>query len=406
MSALNSGLDTFLDSTRDYREALYKWFHQHPELSLQEGNTVERILAELNSYGVTGTRVGHGVVAVLDQGEGPTVAMRADIDALPIKEDTGVDYASTATQVSDRTGQEEPVAHMCGHDFHTTWLLSTVKYLAENNSAWSGTFVAVFQPAEETAEGGKDMVEAGITDAMPRPDVMFGQHVMGFIPFGQVGTHAGVAMSTASSIKITLKGKGSHGSMPERSVDPIVLAAQVINQLQTIVSRELSPQETAVVTVGAIHGGSKSNVIPSEVTLDLNTRCYSPEVQEQIHVAIERMVRGLSATARADDPTFEYSDRFPLMDNDEEVTSRLDAAFAEHLGEDTATHFPRVAGSEDFPDIPNAFNTPYSYWVIGGFRDPATAPGNHSAQFLPELDPTLDLGTRATIAAITPWLEA
>ncbi|AKK10497.1 amidohydrolase [Corynebacterium uterequi] len=404
MTSLYSAAVAYLDDTRTAREELYKWFHQNPELSMQEEGTVQRILAELDDAGVPGQRVGHGVVAVLTNGDGPTVAMRADFDALPVKEDSGVDYASTATQVSERTGTEVPVAHMCGHDFHTTWLISTVRFLATHRELWSGTFEAVFQPAEETAEGGKDLVAHGITDAMPTPDIMLGQHVMGVLPMGTVATNAGVSFSTASTIKVTLRGTGSHGSMPEKSVDPIVLAANVIMNLQTIVSREIKPQEMAVVTVGAIHGGAKSNIIPSEVVLDLNTRCYSAEVQEQLHGAIERIVRGLCTAARAQEPQFEYSDLFPLLVNDPDVTHRVTESFKELLGDDATGSYDPFAGSEDFPDVPNAFDVPYTFWIVGGFPDPATAPGNHSPQFVPQLDPTLDLGTRATVAALTPWL--
>lgn len=382
-----------------------KWFHQHPELSLQEAETKARIIKELEALGdVEVVDVGAGVVGILRNGDGQTVAMRADFDGLPVKEDSGVEYASTATQVSDKTGQEVPVGHMCGHDMHTTWLLTTISYLAENREQWSGTFEAVFQPAEEIAEGGKDMVAAGITGKIPVPDVMLGQHVMGALPLGHVATNEGISFSQASTVKVTVRGVGSHGSMPEKGVDPIVLSSSIIMQLQTIVSRELPASERAVVSVGTIHGGTKSNVIPDKVVFELNTRCYSQEVEDHIHASIERIVNNQAAAAGAPEPSFEYSERFPVLDNDRDVTAKVTESMQTLLGEERTETFAPLSASEDFPDIPNAFGTPYCFWVVGGFPAPENAPGNHSPQFVPELHPTLEAGAEATVAALCPWL--
>ncbi|KAA1271350.1 amidohydrolase [Corynebacterium sp. HMSC05D08] len=370
MTQLFESLETYLERTKAQREELYRWFHQHPELSLQEAETKARIIKELE----------------------------------PVKEDSGVEYASTATQVSDKTGQEVPVGHMCGHDMHTTWLLTTISFLAENRNAWSGTFEAVFQPTEEIAEGGKDMVAAGITGKVPVPDVMLGQHVMGALSMGHVATNEGISFTQASTVKVTVRGVGSHGSMPEKSVDPIVLTSSIIMQLQTIISRELPASERAVVSVGTIHGGTKANVIPDKVVFELNTRCYSQEVEDHIHASIERIVSNQAAAAGAPEPSFEYSERFPVLDNDRDVTAKVTESMQTLLGEERTETFAPLSASEDFPDIPNAFGTPYCFWVVGGFPDPENAPGNHSPQFVPELHPTLEAGAEATVAALCPWL--
>ncbi|HAT1144664.1 TPA: amidohydrolase [Corynebacterium striatum] len=405
MTKLFESLETYLERTKAQREELYRWFHQHPELSLQEAETKARIIKELEALDdVEVVDVGAGFVGILRNGDGHTVAMRADFDGLPVKEDSGVEYASTATQVSDKAGQEVPVGHMCGHDMHTTWLLTTISFLAENRNAWSGTFEAVFQPAEEIAEGGKNMVAAGITGKVPVPDVMLGQHVMGALSMGHVATNEGISFTQASTVKVTVRGVGSHGSMPEKSVDPIVLSSSIIMQLQTIISRELPASERAVVSVGTIHGGTKANVIPDKVVFELNTRCYSQEVEDHIHASIERIVSNQAAAAGAPEPSFEYSERFPVLDNDRDVTAKVTESMQTLLGEERTETFAPLSASEDFPDIPNAFGTPYCFWVVGGFPDPENAPGNHSPQFVPELHPTLEAGAEATVAALCPWL--
>ncbi|EEI78026.1 peptidase [Corynebacterium striatum] len=405
MTKLFESLETYLERTKAQREELYRWFHQHPELSLQEAETKARIIKELEALDdVEVVDVGAGFVGILRNGDGHTVAMRADFDGLPVKEDSGVEYASTATQVSDKAGQEVPVGHMCGHDMHTTWLLTTISFLAETRNAWSGTFEAVFQPTEEIAEGGKDMVAAGITGKVPVPDVMLGQHVMGALSMGHVATNEGISFTQASTVKVTVRGVGSHGSMPEKSVDPIVLTSSIIMQLQTIISRELPASERAVVSVGTIHGGTKANVIPDKVVFELNTRCYSQEVEDHIHASIERIVSNQAAAAGAPEPSFEYSERFPVLDNDRDVTAKVTESMQTLLGEERTETFAPLSASEDFPDIPNAFGTPYCFWAVGGFRDPENAPGNHSPQFVPELHPTLEAGAEATVAALCPWL--
>ncbi|RSZ65167.1 amidohydrolase [Corynebacterium hylobatis] len=396
-----------LDTTRSAREELYKVFHRMPELSLQEFRTAEKIREELERIGVNEVnQVGRtGLTAVLRNGDGPVVAMRADIDGLPMAELSGKEYsAEGVTQVDENTGVETPVAHSCGHDVHIISLLGALEALNATRDSWSGTFVGVFQPAEETAAGARDMVDNGIATKMPIPDVYLGQHVLGVIPGGSVGTRRGALFSQAASIRITIYGKGSHGAMPNLGVDPTVLGAAIITRLQTIVSREIAPKEIAVVTVGSFHSGTKSNIIPDSATMLLNTRAYNAEVSASLHEAIERIVRAECEAARSpQEPDFEYFDVYPLTLNDDDVTDTVAAAFDGYFGDDSV-EMDLVPASEDFSVIPDALGVPYTFWGLGGFADHTSAPGNHSPFFAPDIQPTLDRGAEAIIVAASPWL--
>ncbi|GAV98421.1 amidohydrolase [Corynebacterium glutamicum] len=402
-----SAIVSDLDNTRSYREELYKFFHQHPELSLQEFETSKRIISELESYGVESIqRIGDtGVVAVISNGDGPVVALRGDIDALPMAERSGKEYAATgATQVDNNTGQETPVAHTCGHDVHISSLLGAVQAFNSHRELWNGTLMAVFQPAEETAAGARMMVEEGIVEKLSAPDVYLGQHVLGSLPGGAVGTRVGAVMSEAASIEITLHGKGSHGSMPNLGVDPIVLGSAIVTRLQSVISREIAASETAVLTVGSFHAGTKSNIIPDSAVLQLNTRAFSKDVAAHLHEAIERIVRSECAAARCPEPPeFKYYDQYPLTSNDESVTAHVRAAFDDFFGENSVD-LAQVPASEDFSIIPDAFGIPYSYWGLGGFADQQNAPGNHSPAFAPDMQPTLDRGVEALVVAASAWL--
>ena len=392
----------------DWQRELYQHFHRHPELSLQEHQTAERIERELSELGLEPLRIGGtGVVAVLENGEGATVLARADIDALPVAEDTGLDYAS-----------ENPgVMHACGHDVHITALLGAVRLLQQNREAWSGTYIALFQPAEENAAGAQAMVDDGLVTQVPRPDVALSQHVMA-TEAGKIGTTAGPVLSAGDSLKITVFGRGAHGSMPHNSVDPVVLAASIVLRLQTIVSREVQPGTFAVVTVGASNAGSKSNIIPDRAELLLNLRTYSTEVRGQLIAAIERIVRGeCQAAGSPQEPTFEYYDQFPLTDNDDDVTHRVTEAFTEAFGADRVYQTDPYTASEDFSRLPDAFGTPYTYWTVGSV-DPQTyrsavekgtvgqdIPANHSPFFAPLMDPSLTTGTQAHLVAALAYLQ-
>ena len=393
-----------LDETQAEREKQYKYFHQHPELSMKEDHTAQTIIDILSKAGIETKRVGKtGVVAEIKNGEGPVVAMRADIDALPIKENSGKDYTSTVS-TQDENGKAVGVSHACGHDFHISSLLGALKAFNEHKDAWRGTYIGVFQPGEETAQGAKSLVENGITRIIPEPDVYLGQHVLGAIPAGTVGIRSGAFLTTAASIRVHIFGKGSHGSMPELSVDPVIVASSIVLKLQTIVSRELAAKDYAIVTVGAINAGSKSNIIPDDAELLINTRTYSEDTQKFVHSAIERIVRGECELARCPKkPEFTYYDRYPLTNNDQNSSLRVRKAFDEYFGEDSV-NISRASASEDFSIVANAFNTPYAYWGLGGFEDMKNAPGNHNPAFAPDLQPTLNRGLESAVVAACAWL--
>ena len=406
-----------LPAVRAGVEECYRDLHSHPELSHQEERTAGIVAHRLRELGCeVHERVGGtGVVGLLRQGEGPTVLLRADMDALPVAESTGLAYASTATAVT--ADGDVPVMHACGHDVHVACLLGAVSLLARRRTAWRGTLTVVFQPAEEVADGARGMVEDGLVDLVGPVDVALAQHVLPF-PAGRVGTRSGPALSAADSMRITVHGRGAHGSMPQAAVDPVVLAAMIVVRLQTIVSRETTPGDPAVLTVGSVQAGTKSNVIPESATILLNVRTYGESTRSAILSAIERVV---TAECEASDapsaPEFELFDRFPLTENQPEVTSRVVEAFAQHFGE-RAGELPRQTASEDFSDLPAAFGAPYTYWGIGG-ADPGLyaqaqaagrvaqdVPVNHSARFAPVLQPTLDTGTTAMVVAALAWLGA
>lgn len=393
-----------LDKTQAERERQYKYFHQHPELSMKEDHTAQTIIDILSKAGIETKRVGKtGVVAEIKNGEGPVVAMRADIDALPIKENSGKDYNSTVS-TQDENGKTVGVSHACGHDFHISSLLGALKAFNKHKDAWRGTYIGVFQPGEETAQGAKSLVENGITRIIPKPDVYLGQHVLGAIPAGTVGIRSGAFLTTAASIRVHIFGKGSHGSMPELSVDPVIVASSIVLKLQTIVSRELAAKDYAIVTVGAINTGSKSNIIPDDAELLINTRTYSEDTQKFVHSAIERIVRGECELARCPKkPEFTYYDRYPLTNNDQNSSLRVRKAFDEYFGEDSV-NISRASASEDFSIVANAFNTPYAYWGLGGFEDMKNAPGNHNPAFAPDLQPTLNRGLESAVVAACAWL--
>ncbi|PYI69597.1 amidohydrolase [Arthrobacter livingstonensis] len=405
-----------LDKELDWQRELYKDFHRHPELSLQEFATAKTIEDKLTGWGYAVQRIGGtGVVGVLENGAGACVLARADIDALPVTEATGLDYASTATG-TDTDGSTVGVMHACGHDMHITALLGTAKFMADQRGTWSGTYIALFQPAEETAAGARAMLDDGLLAKVPRPDVALAQHVMA-TDAGTIGTTAGPVLSAGDSVKITVHGRGAHGSMPHNSVDPVVLAASIVLRLQTIVSRETMPGAFAVVTVGASNAGSKSNIIADRAVLLLNVRTYDTELRGRVIASIERIVRGeCAASGSPKEPEFEYYDQYPLTTNDAGVNARVTEAFTAHFAPGTVYHTAPATASEDFSRLPDAFAVPYTYWTVGSvpsdvYRKAVAngtvaqdIPANHSPFFAPAIDPTLGVATRAQAVAALAYL--
>jgi amidohydrolase len=407
-----------LDTVRPWQEEVYRDLHAHPELSHQEQRTATEVAERLGSFGYevhTGVG-GTGVVGVLHSGDGPTVLLRADMDALPVREGTGLPYASTVT-ARDAEGAEVPVMHACGHDVHVACLLGAAALLAGARQEWQGRVVALFQPAEELGDGARKMVDDGLAGLLDGVDVAFAQHVLP-MPAGVVGTRPGPTLSAADSMRITVHGRGAHGSMPQASVDPAVLAAMIVVRLQTVISREIPPTEPAVLTVGSIRAGTKSNVIADSAVLELNVRSYDEQTRAAILAAIRRIVTAECQASRSPkDPEFELFDRFPPTHNDPAVTDRLRTAFDAYFG-DRSGDLPLQTASEDFSDLPVALSVPYSYWGIGGvdpqvYRRAADAgrvsedvPVNHSPAFAPVVQPTLDTGTSALVVAALTWLAA
>lgn len=415
MSGLKTVLAT-LDAELTWQREFYKHLHQHPELSGQEFATADSIAEKLAGWGYAVQRMGGtGVVGVLENGDGPCVLARADIDALPVTEATGLAYASTDTG-TDTDGSSVGVMHACGHDIHITALLGAAKLMADGRGAWAGSYIALFQPAEETASGASAMVDDGLVTKVPRPDVAFSQHVMA-TEAGIIGTTAGPILSAGDSVKITVHGRGAHGSMPHNSVDPVVLAASIVLKLQTIVSRETMPGEFAVVTVGASNAGTKSNIIADRAVLLLNIRTYDTALRGRITASIERIVRGeCEASGSPKEPEFDYYDQYPLTHNDVGVNAKVTAAFADHFGADAVYNTAPATASEDFSRLPDAFGIPYAYWMVGSvpsgmYRaavDRGTVaqdiPANHSPFFAPAIEPTLGVATQTHVVAALAYL--
>jgi len=394
---------------------LYKELHANPELSFKEEKTSNKLANILMSLGleVTENFGGYGVVALFRNGKGKTIMLRADMDGLPVEELTGAPYASRTKSVN-QVGDEVFTMHACGHDIHMTSLIGTVINLLEKKDKWQGTLLINLQPAEEVSGGARNMIKEGIFEKFPRPDFNLAFHVSANLPAGKVGFVPGWAMANVDSMDITIKGVGGHGAYPHTTKDPIVMASQLINNLQTIVSREIAPIEAAVVTVGSIHGGTKHNVIPSEVRLQLTLRSYTDEVRNQTISTIRRMARGLAEAnglSKESYPEITLKDEYtPALFNNPELTEKVRTSFETALGKENVLKLSPVMGGEDFgmygrvePIIPTAL-----FWLGAvnkkvydtSLRENIGLPSLHSAYFLPDPEPTISTGVKAMSTAI------
>jgi len=342
--------------------------------------------------------------------------LRADMDALPVAEATDLPYASKVT-ATDSGGKTVPVMHACGHDMHVAWLIGAATLFAKTRGAWTGTLMPVFQPAEETAAGAQAMIDDGLFKRFPKPDVVLGQHVMS-LPAGIIASRPGTITSAADSLQIRLFGRGAHGSMPEASVDPVVMAAATVMRLQTIVSREVAANEAAVVTIGVLQAGSKENVIPDEAIIKLNVRTFDEGVRKRVLAAIERIVNAEAAASGAPKkPEITALDRYSLVTNDPKATKRVGDAFRQHFPAERVQESKPTTASEDFGSFGAEWGSPSVFWFVGGIDADKYAkakkdgrigeiPTNHNPRFAPIIHPTLETGVEALVFAAQAWLSA
>lgn len=421
-------LDALIDKEITQLVSTYKMLHAAPELSHYEAKTSAFVATQLRALGYTVTEnfgkyenpkwKSYGVVAIMKNGAGPTVLVRSDLDGLPVEEKNDVPYASKVT-TKNEAGQDVSVMHACGHDVHITSLLGTAKMLAQLKDQWSGTLVFIGQPAEETIDGAKAMLAGGLYSLIPKPDFLLALHDSAELEAGKVGYCPGYALANSTSVEITIRGLGGHGSKPEATKDPIVVAAQTILALQTIVSRENSPLDPAVVTVGSIHGGTKSNIIPDEVKLQLTVRSYKEEVRQRILSSIARIAKNTAAAAgipeeRAPIIKTSETEYTPATYNDPKLTERLAVVFQKALGADNVVVWPPIMGAEDFGHFSLDKTIPSSMFWLGAV-DPAKVaeskrtgkplPSLHSSLFQPLPEPTLRTGVKAMTSAVLDLMK-
>ena len=421
-------LDNLIDQNIAALVTTYKSLHAAPELSHYEEKTANFFATQLRALGFTVTdHVGkyerpewtsYGVVAVLKNGPGPTVMLRTELDALPVDEKTGLPYASKVKMKND-AGQEVSVMHACGHDIHITSMLGTAKLLSELKSQWSGTLVLIGQPAEEVVDGARSILRDGLYERFPKPDYVIALHDSADLEAGKVGYTSGYAMASSTSVDIKIRGLGGHGARPESTKDPIVVAAQVILGLQTIVSREDSPLDPVVITVGSIHGGTKHNIIPDEVDMQLTVRAYKEEVRKRVLASIERITKGMAMAAgipedRAPIVKFSETQVTSALYNDPQLTERLAGVFVKALGQENVAKLDPVMMSEDFGFFSLEQKIPTVQFTLGAV-DPAKVkhsretrtplPSLHSALFEPLPEPTLRTGIKAMTSAVLDLMK-
>jgi len=395
--------------------ALYLDLHENPELSSHEIHTAAKLAGRLRDagYEVTEHVGGTGVVAILKNGTGPTVMLRTELDALPVEEKTGLAYASKVRSKDD-AGRDVPVAHACGHDLHMAAIVATATIMAHSKDTWHGTLMLIGQPAEETIAGAKGMLDDGLFKRFPKPDVVVALHVGNELPAGVVGITPGVYNTNADSLRITIYGKGGHGSAPQTAIDPIVIAARTILALQTIVSREVKPGEMAVVTVGYIQAGTKNNIIPDHAELGLTVRTRKTEVRQQVLAAIARITKAEAEAAGAPHPPLiDHYEGTDLVYNDPALAQRLRAVLEAALGRENVVITEPITPSEDFSYFTEQ-GIPGFYFSLGG-ADPeklaeakaagTMLPSNHSPLFAPDVDPALHTGIAAEVAVLRGLLK-
>ncbi|MCI0352906.1 MAG: amidohydrolase [Acidobacteriales bacterium] len=396
-------------------ERLYMDLHQYPELALEETRTAAKLADALRSLGyeVTTGVGGNGVVALLKNGPGLTVMLRTELDALPVEEKTDLPFASKV-RVKDSDGAQVAVMHACGHDVHMASLVGAAALMANNRKWWRGTLMLVGQPAEEIVTGAKAMLHDGLFTRFPKPQYAFAVHATNLLPAGKVGFTPGYSHTSADAIDVTIFGKGGHGAMPHATVDPVVIAARAVLALQTIVSRETNPQDPAIITVGSIHGGTKHNIIPDQVKLQLTVRAYKPEVREHLLAAINRIVRAEAEAANAPRaPEVKVLQSTPAQFDEPKLVERLAALLRQKAGTDNVVPMPPWTPSDDFALFPLA-GVPSAMFMLG-IANPAkfeeakksgvVLPSNHSPFFAPDYGPTLRTAILVQTAALLELLK-
>ncbi|MEX0701972.1 MAG: amidohydrolase [Planctomycetales bacterium] len=405
----------WIDRELESLVAIYQEFHRNPELSFHERETAARLAGHLEKAGFEVTRNvgGHGVVGVLKNGDGPTVMVRTDLDALPVEEKTGLPYASKVVAKNDE-GVTVPVMHACGHDIHIANQIGVARYMAAHRDVWSGTLICIGQPAEERGAGAAAMLQDGLFEKFPRPDFALALHVGADLPTGFVGYVGGAAMANVDSVDITMQGRGGHGSAPHLTIDPIAQAAALIVDLQQIVSRETSPLEPVVVTVGAIHGGTKHNIIPDSCHLQLTVRTYGDESRKRVKDAIARKARAIAESHRAPEPEVRFGEGTPSLFNDERLVERVVPVFRQALGEQKVVPIDRSMGGEDFSQYGRA-GVPIFMYRLGSVdakrldafaNRGATPPSLHSGLYYPDAADTLRTGVVTMSAALLDLMPA
>jgi hippurate hydrolase len=402
----NGGADWIKANTAKFAQ-VYKDFHTAPELSFAEEKTANTVAGKLRDLGLEVTEKvgGHGVVGVMKNGEGPVLLLRADMDALPVIEETGLPYASQV-RAEDGRGAVVGVMHACGHDMHMTMLLATLNYLASHKEAWNGAIVAVFQPAEERGSGAKAMLEDGLLVRFPRPNFALALHVSADREAGKIGCRTGYALANVDSVDVVIRGRGGHGAYPHTTVDPIVIAARLVLDLQTIVSREMNPVEPAVITVGSIHGGTKHNVIGDECRLQITVRSYKAESRKLLIEAIERKIKAAAASSNAPAPDVHVSEGTPALFNDPQLAEQVLPAIRAAIGNRNVVESEPSMGGEDFGRIGLA-GVPILMLGVGSvaperlakYKAEGGAPSLHSSKYYPDIEPTLQTGVTALTSA-------